>query len=551
VKNPTDQTEFEQAFRGWKTRDDVAVLLGVNRRSLAYQVFRHPKQYICFDIKKRSGGMRMISAPNPSLKEIQRSLSKYLYTVYRTRNPVHGFALGRSIATNGDVHLDKRYILKIDLTDFFDTIHIGRVIGLFEKVFHFNKDVAILLAQICCRTGSLPQGAPTSPVLSNLICWNLDNELRRVAMTHRCSYTRYADDITFSTNQARFPKDLATIAEIDGVAAVTVGAAITGVVAASGFTINESKVRLLTKTQRQEVTGVVVNVKRNVDRRFIRNIRATLFKWDKLGTKQLQKQYEGVYRRSANPSRPAEAIEKVIRGRIEHVAYIRGQRDTLYAGLAARFNKLADKKLIIPATASEAFTTRLRRAVWVIEGDAGKLPPDFEPPDAALMQGTAFYLEGTGWVTCAHCVEWDGVDWSQVKYLFRPDNPSKRYSFKISRSEPAADLAVLSADIPASEYEPLQIAKTSPTRNNLVQVVGWPEFRLGDDITVMDSRVISFTMVSGIRRMRVSAPIVGGNSGGPGLNADGRVIGVVVTGSHNGAQTINNALIPISALCYL
>jgi RNA-directed DNA polymerase len=144
VNDPTEQAKLEQAFRGLKTRHDVAALLGVNRRSLAYQVFRHPKPYISFDIKKRSGGMRTISAPNPSLKKIQRSLSKYLYAVYRTRNPVHGFALERSIATNGDVHLDKRYILKIDLNDFFDTIHIGRVIGLFEKVFHFNKDVATL-----------------------------------------------------------------------------------------------------------------------------------------------------------------------------------------------------------------------------------------------------------------------------------------------------------------------------------------------------------------------------------------------------------------------
>lgn len=370
-------------------------------------------------------------------------------------------------------------------------------------------------------------------------------------MTHRCSYTRYADDITFSTNQAGFPKDLATIAEIDGVAAVTVGAAIIGVVTANGFTINESKVRLLTKAQRQQVTGVVVNVKRNVDRRFIRNIGATLFKWEKLGTKRLQKQYEDVYRRSANPSRPPEAIEDVIRGRIEHIAYIRGQRDTLYAGIATRFNKLAEKKLIIPATAFESFTIHLRRAVWVIQCDEDKLSPDSDPSDGALMQGTAFYLEGTGWVTCAHCVEWDGVDHSKVKYLLRPDNPSKRYPFKISRSQPTVDLAVISADIPASEYEPLQIAATAPSRNNLVQVVGWPEFRLGDEITVMDSRIISFTMVSGIRRMRVSAPIIGGNSGGPGLNADGQVIGVVVTGSHKGEQTINNALIPISALSYL
>jgi V8-like Glu-specific endopeptidase len=215
-------------------------------------------------------------------------------------------------------------------------------------------------------------------------------------------------------------------------------------------------------------------------------------------------------------------------------------------------NDLAKRKLIIPATAFEEFTARLRRAVWVIEGDLNTFPADHEPTDGELLQGTAFYLAGVGWVTCCHCVQINGVDYSSTKILFRPDNPSKRYPFKVVRSQATVDLAVLSADIPSDEFEPLKVTTGSgPQQSDLVQVVGWPEFRPGDGITIMDSRITGFTMVSGIKRMRVSANIVPGNSGGPGLDADGEVIGVVVTGAHKGEPTINNALIPVSALARL
>jgi Trypsin-like peptidase domain len=166
-------------------------------------------------------------------------------------------------------------------------------------------------------------------------------------------------------------------------------------------------------------------------------------------------------------------IEDVLRGRIEHIAYVIGQRDSLYAGLARRFNALAGRKLIIPATAFETFTTSLRRAVWVVETDLGKFPPDHIPSDHELMQGTAFYLAEVGWVTCCHCVETNRVDHSAIRVLFRPDSPSKRYPFRVTRSHAAVDLAVLSADIPTAEYEPLHIRRgASPQYHDLIQNCG-------------------------------------------------------------------------------
>ena len=177
------------AFRAVKSKKDVADLLDVKLRRIAFYIHKHPSPYKEFEIKKRSGLPRVISAPVEGLKEIQRRLSRYLYAVYRTRPCVHGYAQGRSIVTNARNYVKKKYILNIDIQDFFGTMHIGRVIGLFEKVFHLNKSVATFLSQICCSSGKLPQGAPTSPILSNLLCWNLDNKLLSLAKNHRCSYT--------------------------------------------------------------------------------------------------------------------------------------------------------------------------------------------------------------------------------------------------------------------------------------------------------------------------------------------------------------------------
>jgi len=554
-KKPSDEKEARAvAFRAIKSRGQLASLLDIKLQRLAFYVYRHPTPYREFLIRKRNGSPRAISAPTRGLKEIQRRLSRYLYSVYRTRVCVHGYATDRSIVTNAKTHLAQRYVLKFDLADFFGTIHVGRVIGLFEKVFHFDNSTATFLAQICCRTGSLPQGAPTSPILSNLLCWNLDNKLLRLAKTHRCRYSRYADDITISTNQARFPKDIATLTEIDGVSALSLGSAVTQLVAECGFSVNDSKTRLMTKKQRQEVSGVIVNDKMNVDRRFVRNIRAALYNWQKLGTEEAQRQYELKHRGSSNPARPPPGLENLLRGRIEHVAYVRGKRDQVYAGLATRFNFLAKKKLLIPATAFDAFTESLRAAVWVIAYD-DDLPPDTVIDDDDCLGGTAFYLDSVGWVTCSHCVRSKGVDRSSRKVLFRPSQPNKRYKFKIERYHDTVDLAVLSAEIPTTDHGALTISPVpSATHGYPLQVVGWPEFGPSDDITIIDCRVTGSRIVSSIRRVRVSAHIIGGNSGGPALDSDGRVVGVVVTGGISAAaaaDTINHGLIPISALKHL
>lgn len=204
---------------------DVADLLDVSYRQLTYHTAGKFSQnrYKEFRIPKKSGQHRIILAPSTPLKIIQRKLSQVLYSIYNPKASVHGFVVERSILTNAQRHSGKNYVLNIDLEDFFHSIHFGRVVGMFMKPpYNCSRDVAVTLAKICCHTQSvngiiksiLPQGAPTSPIVSNMICSRLDSELRRLAERNKCFYTRYCDDITFSTDLSQMPVNLIRIDEL-------------------------------------------------------------------------------------------------------------------------------------------------------------------------------------------------------------------------------------------------------------------------------------------------------------------------------------------------
>lgn len=204
--------ELKQEFLDLETPRQLAELLEVPYSLLVYHIYKVPddKKYVEFLIPKKSGGYRKISSPSTALKIIQRKLSQVLYSVYTPKAPVHGFTPSRSIVTNAEQHVRKRFVFNIDISDFFGSIHFGRVRGVFMKEpYNRPSEVATVLAQICCFSNKLPQGAPTSPVVSNMVCARLDSQLRLLAKERHCSYTRYADDITFSTRLTRFPSNIA------------------------------------------------------------------------------------------------------------------------------------------------------------------------------------------------------------------------------------------------------------------------------------------------------------------------------------------------------
>ena len=195
--------ELKDKFNKLKTPRDVADLLEVKYSDLTYFLYRRKfsDNYKSFQLKKRGGGYRKILAPASALKIIQRKLNRILQLIYAPKLSVHGFTFGQNIVTNAKTHLRKSFVLNIDLKDFFPSINFGRVRGMFMgKPYHIPADASTILSQICCFENQLPQGAPTSPILSNMICAQLDSQLQWLAKTNRCMYTRYADDITFSTN---------------------------------------------------------------------------------------------------------------------------------------------------------------------------------------------------------------------------------------------------------------------------------------------------------------------------------------------------------------
>ena len=270
---------------------DVASVLGFQAKKLTYILYVQPDslKYKEFDIPKKSGGVRRIAAPQDGLKLLQRRLADLLQDCLDEINEnaagdsqakpfgqiSHGFKRGLSIRTNAKKHRNRRYVFNVDLTDFFGSINFGRVRGFFMKDerFRLNPKVATILAQIACFKQSLPQGSPCSPVISNLIGNILDTHLVRLAARTGCIYTRYADDLTFSTNKRCFPRSIAIQSDDDNHIWIP-GSELLRLVNHSGFAINQKKTRMQYRCSRQEVTGLVVNKKVNIRREYRHNTRA-------------------------------------------------------------------------------------------------------------------------------------------------------------------------------------------------------------------------------------------------------------------------------------
>lgn len=272
-------------LRGASLLHHVATLLQFQPKALAYILYKKPPptRYSTFNMGKRDGSVRTINAPSPDLRLLQRNLSDLLQNCVEEINEckkwrdqlAHGFKRDRSIITNAVKHRKRRYVFNIDLHDFFGTINFGRVRGFFIKDANFmlHPKVATILAQIACYENGLPQGSPCSPVISNLIGHVLDIHLCKLASSNGCTYSRYADDITFSTNRPDFPTSIAkTVAGQKH--KWEVGDGLQKIVTLTGFTINAKKTRMQYQGSRQAVTGLVVNRKVNIRTEYRRTVRA-------------------------------------------------------------------------------------------------------------------------------------------------------------------------------------------------------------------------------------------------------------------------------------
>jgi RNA-directed DNA polymerase len=334
--------ELRAAFNSLETREDIAALLDIQDLRLRYYLYITDisSHYTVFSISKKSGGTREISAPITPLKIIQHKLNQVLQSVYKPKPSVHGFVQGKSIRTNARVHAHRKYVLNIDLKDFFPSINFGRVMGMFMGNPYFrNRDVAKVLAEICCFNKQLPQGAPTSPVVANMLCARLDAKLQQLAKKHRCTYTRYADDLTFSTSQAQFP---ITLARLNDDGTIEIGKDLLDTILDNHFEINSKKFRLQTRNHRQEVTGLTVNKFPNVTRKYVDQVRGMLHAWEKYGLESTQERYWQKYNhKHRNPELKQPEFKKVVRGKIEFIGMVRGKQNSIYLRLLHRYHTLA------------------------------------------------------------------------------------------------------------------------------------------------------------------------------------------------------------------
>ena len=328
--------------RPLQTAEDLAGHLDVDQSAMLRLLYKAPdeERYRHFEIPKRSGGMRRISAPLGMLREMQDKLHTEFKRLYEAHPSTHGFIEKRSIATNAVDHKGKRWVLNVDLVDFFPTINFGRVRGLLMKPpFEMGAAAATVCAQIVTYRNGLPQGAPTSPVLSNFIAATLDRRLLRLARQNKLVYSRYADDITFSTNLAQFPPAIAIREQIAGGGfKVAAGDALEQAIAASGFAINANKVRIQGRGVQQTVTGIVVNARLNVERERIRKIRAMLHAWQKFGLDAAAVEHFAKYRTGRPPSMRIRgpAFRNIVYGQLSFVRMIRGRDDPVFLKLCAK-----------------------------------------------------------------------------------------------------------------------------------------------------------------------------------------------------------------------
>lgn len=503
-----DDDVLQQQFLALKTRDDVAVLLEVESRELRYYLYK-AKRYRTFQLKKRSGGLRQISAPDNSLKIIQRKLNQVLHAVYRRRSPVHGFVKGRSIKSNAERHLGAEWILNFDLADFFPSIHFGRVKGLFShKPYNLPEEVSLTLAHICCDEKVLPAGAPCSPIVSNMICGKFDAEMKAIARQYGCMYTRYADDITISTRSRRFAPP---IAHLDAVTKTwVIGDEIRNIVTANLFTINERKTRVRDKHSSQEITGIRINNRLNVSRQLIRQVRAMIHAWETYGEtaagEHFIKRYDTKQR-----LHPVRSFRAVLRGKLEFIGFVRGRDDELYVRMLTRLLFLDEALRARPITVSQ--NTReavICQAVWLLFNEDN------------TEQGTAFAAEGGQLLTAAHCVR-------QKMWAARPGFDTKRHAVTVTKIDEIRDLAQLSIEgrIPVA----LKLGDDSSlTVGTVVKLLGFPNYHDGDSVAIRQGKIAQRREYIKVPHYLVDADIVVGNSGGPLLNECNEVVGVAVKG---------------------
>lgn len=296
------------------------------------------RREVDYSIRKKHGGIREITAPTIRMRELLMSLNDILTALYEPTPWAYGFVPKRSVVDNARLHVGKKYVLNIDLHDFFPSITFEQVSqSLKSEPYCFSEYASNLIANLCVvyRDGrkQLAQGFPTSPILSNMVCAEMDCQLAELAEQNGVVYSRYADDMTFSSDDA-------VLDVPDGDFFQRVKSIVEG----QGFVLNEKKTRLQCRGQhRQEVTGLNVTDKVNTTRRYMREIRLQLYIWERYGYAELCRaaypRYKAKHGKTKGHRRHVN-MAHVLRGKVDYLGMVRGKDDAFYRKCVSRLDKL-------------------------------------------------------------------------------------------------------------------------------------------------------------------------------------------------------------------
>jgi RNA-directed DNA polymerase len=337
-----------------------------------------------------------------------------------------------------------------------------------------------------------------------MICFRLDKKLMGIAKEARCIYTRYADDITFSSHQPPTALFETTLPRAGRFSPDLFASKLRDVYQQNGFVINPDKAHYADRDSRRIVTGLKVNELLNIDRRYVRNIRASLYSIEKLGINDADAKFHEKYRGRSS-------LAAHLRGKISFLTHIKGQSDPVVRSITLRFNKC------FPSRPVKVTPTQIEirdRAVWVVD----------HPKD----QGTAFFLKGVGLVTAAHCVK----DVNEVE-VFHPSKHSNTFKAKVLKHHEHRDLAILDHQIPATEYFELDPMSRAIATGDPMTAVGYPGWAPGDSLNIRPGFVSTLTVKSAVQLIEVTQKLTQGMSGGPLLDANDAVAGII----HKGGPT--------------
>lgn len=539
-------------LKSLKNFEDVATMLNVTKEELKdIIVYNKRKNYTEFEILKKNGSKRKIHKPSDSLMVIQIKLKNIIYENFSSHINAHGFVPEKDILTNAQIHIDRKYIINLDLENFFKNISYGRVSNMFIRYFKLNLKVAYTLANICCHPdGYLPQGAPTSPIVSNIIAKTMDKDLTSyVRKMPTARYSRYADDITLSSNLPFTSQIMEYKSELP-----VLSTHLTKIITDNGFIINNDKVRFQRYTEHQEVTGITVNKKLNVRRTYIRRIRAMLHSLEQnidnldIPIQKFKEQYPF---RNKKYSDKIDMF-KVLKGMITHLGHVKGSTDSVFIKLALRFNKLVvdisrTKIKPIKIVLSNNFYDDNVFIVDSGDNDIFYFDKKSNMLDTAYGQGTAFYLQGVGLITNYHVLEYviDLIELGMniigkeynIRY-FKWNSYQVSYFAKIIYYDIEKDIVILEPENIDINNVGIIASNESIKKDDFVRLLGFPEYSYNDEIKITDGNIDRKVHYKKNIRYEISQNIFEGNSGGPVVNSKDEAVGIAVRGTSVPPQII-------------